>query len=135
MLSRGVCRNFCLLHSSQPDGPLPASLPPRAGLPAAHKATGSPGPSAFLERGLLPCPPSAGLGGSRSLDVSYTWLLTCILYHTPDQTSFLFLYCCLPSDTPNFSEARMQWYSQYLPSTSPFNFLQLKTAPLYPTTW
>ena len=70
MLSRGVCRNFCLLHSSQPDGPLPASLPPRAGLPAAHKATGSPGPSAFLERGLLPCPPSAGLGGSRSLDVS-----------------------------------------------------------------
>lgn len=70
MLSRGVCRNFCLLHSSRPDGPLPASLPPRAGLPAAHKATGSPGPSAFLERGLLPCPSSAGLGGSRSLDVS-----------------------------------------------------------------
>ena len=70
MLSRGVCRNFCLLHSSPPDGPLPASLPPRAGLPAAHKATGSPGLSAFLERGLVSCPSSASLGGSRSLDVS-----------------------------------------------------------------
>lgn len=72
---------------------------------------------------------------SRSLDESYTWLLTCILYLPPDQTRFLFLYHCLPSDTPISQKPGMQRYSQYPPSTSPFNFLQLKTAPLYPTTW
>ena len=59
-----------------------------------------------------------------------SWVLTCSLYRPPDQPSPLFLYPCLPSDTPKLPEAKDP--KVFSVSPIPFSF-QLPPASDSPT--